>query len=100
MRELGIRQEPLTLLRGSGAELVDWVAAEECCGFGGLFSVKLPEVALGMADRKLSTLPPGQVDFLTSADGGCMLHLMGRMQNQNLNLPVRPLATVLWEAVG
>ena len=100
LRELGIRQEPLTLLRGSGAELVDWVAAEECCGFGGLFSVKLPEVALGMADRKLSTLPPGQIDFLTSADGGCMLRLMGRIQNQNLNLPVRPLATVLWEAVG
>jgi L-lactate dehydrogenase complex protein LldE len=100
LRELGIRQEPLTLLRGSGAELVDWVAAEECCGFGGLFSVKLPEVALGMADRKLSTLPLGQIDFLTSADGGCMLHLMGRIQNQNLNLPVRPLATVLWEAVG
>jgi L-lactate dehydrogenase complex protein LldE len=99
LRELGIKQEPLTLLRNAGAEVVDWAAAEECCGFGGLFSVKLPEVALSMADRKLSTLPPvGQVDLLTSTDGGCMLHLMGRMQNQNLNLPVRPLASVLWEA--
>lgn len=100
LRELGIKQEPLTLLRNAGAEIVDWVAAEECCGFGGLFSVKLPEVALGMADRKLSTLPSAQVDLLTSTDGGCVLHLMGRIQNQNLNLPVRPLASVLWEAVG
>jgi len=100
LRELGLKQEPLTLLRNAGAEIVDWTAAEECCGFGGLFSVKLPEVALGMADRKLSTLPNGQVDMLTSTDAGCMLHLMGRMQNQNLNLPVRPLASVLWEAVG
>ncbi|AWR87445.1 (Fe-S)-binding protein [Meiothermus taiwanensis] len=100
LRELGLKQEPLTLLRNAGAEVVDWAAAEECCGFGGLFSVKLPEVALGMADRKLSTLPNGQVDLLTSGDAGCMLHLMGRMQNQNLNLPVRPLASVLWEAVG
>lgn len=101
LRELGLKQEPLMLLRNAGAEIVDWAAAEECCGFGGLFSVKLPEVALGMADRKLSTLPPaGQVDLLTSTDAGCMLHLMGRMQKQNLGLPVRPLASVLWEAVG
>lgn len=101
LRELDLKQEPLTLLRNAGAEIVDWAAAEECCGFGGLFSVKLPEVALGMADRKLSTLPPsGQVDLLTSTDAGCMLHLLGRMQNQNLSLPVRPLASVLWEAVG
>ncbi|MBO1436750.1 (Fe-S)-binding protein [Meiothermus sp. CFH 77666] len=99
LRELGIKQEPLTLLRNAGAEIVDWAAAEECCGFGGLFSVKLPEVALSMADRKLSTLPPtSQIDFLTSADGGCMLHLSGRIENRGLGLPVRPLASVLWEA--
>lgn len=99
LRELGIKQEPLTLLRNAGAEIVDWAAAEECCGFGGLFSVKLPEVALSMADRKLSTLPPtGQIDFLTSADAGCMLHLSGRIVNRGLGLPVRPLASVLWEA--
>ncbi len=99
LRELGIKQEPLTLLRNAGAEIVDWAAAEECCGFGGLFSVKLPEVALSMADRKLSTLPPtSQIDFLTSADGGCMLHLSGRIEHRGLGLPVRPLASVLWEA--
>lgn len=99
LRELGIKQEPLVLLHGAGAEIVDWAAAEECCGFGGLFSVKLPEVALSMADRKLSTLPPAsQIDFLTSADGGCMLHLSGRVKNRKLNLPIKPLASVLWEA--
>lgn len=99
LRELGIKPEPLTLLRNAGAEIVDWAAAEECCGFGGLFSVKLPEVSLSMADRKLSTLPPAsQIDFLTSADGGCMLHLTGRIENRRLGLPVKPLASVLWEA--
>jgi L-lactate dehydrogenase complex protein LldE len=100
LRELGIKPEPLSLLRNAGAEIVEWAADEECCGFGGLFSVKLPEVALSMADHKLATLPPtSQVDFLTSADGGCMLHLSGRLENRKLNLPVKPLATVLWEAV-
>ncbi len=100
LRELGLRQEPLVLLQSAGAEIVDWPAAEECCGFGGLFSVKLPEVSLGMADRKLDTLPPaGQVDCLTSTDGGCLLHLAGRIQKRQLSLPIKPLASLLWEAV-
>ncbi|AEB12659.1 (Fe-S)-binding protein [Marinithermus hydrothermalis] len=96
LRELGLREEPLTLLRNAGAELVDWEAAEECCGFGGLFSVKLPEVSLAMADRKLDTLPAP--DLLTSADGGCLLHLAGRLEHRGRSVPVQPLASVLWEA--
>lgn len=96
LRELGIKDEPIALLRGAGAEIVDWEASMECCGFGGLFSVKLPEVSLSMADRKLQTLP--EIDFLTSADGGCMLHLSGRIENQKKHIAVRPLASVLWEA--
>lgn len=96
LRELGIKDEPLTLLANAGASLVPWEAAIECCGFGGLFSVKLPEVSLSMADRKLSTLP--EVDVLTSADGGCLLHLSGRIAHRRLNVAVKPLASVLWEA--
>lgn len=96
LRELGIESEPIQLLQNAGAEVVPWAAAQECCGFGGLFSVKLPEVSLAMADRKLDTLPP--VDYLTTADGGCMLHLAGRMQNRAMALPARPLASVLWQA--
>lgn len=76
LRELGVREEPLALLRGSGAEVVPWSSDEECCGFGGLFSAKLPEVSAGMADRKLGSLPP--VDVVTSSDGGCLLQLAGR----------------------
>jgi L-lactate dehydrogenase complex protein LldE len=96
LRELGVREEPLTLLTNAGAEILPWEAAEECCGFGGLFSVKLPEVSLAMADRKLSTLPEAQV--LTSTDAGCLLHLSGRMAKRGVNLRVAPLATLLWEA--
>ncbi|WP_117237379.1 (Fe-S)-binding protein [Thermus sediminis] len=96
LRELGVREEPLLLLRNAGAELLPWEAAEECCGFGGLFSVKLPEVSLAMADRKLATLPEAEV--LTSTDAGCLLHLSGRMARKGVNLRVAPLATLLWEA--
>ncbi len=98
LRELGLDGEPLTLLRSAGAELVPWEAARECCGFGGLFAVKLPEVSTSMADRKLDTLPgPGGLE-LVSADGGCLMHMAGRMEARGARMPVRHLASVLWEA--
>jgi len=96
LRELGVREEPLLLLRNAGAEVLPWEASEECCGFGGLFSVKLPEVSLAMADRKLATLPEAEV--LTSTDAGCLLHLAGRLHRKGKHLRVVPLATLLWEA--
>ena len=96
LRGLGVRHEPLRLLAGAGADLVHWPAAEECCGFGGTFSVKLPHVSAGMADRKLDTLPP--VDVLTSADPGCLLQLGGRAGHRGHAVAVRHLATVLLEA--
>ena len=96
LRELGVREEPLTLLEGSGALVVPWEAAEECCGFGGLFSTKLPVVSAAMADRKLDVLPA--VDVLTSADGGCLLQLGGRLSFRGMAVPVEPLASLLWRA--
>ncbi|HEX9887197.1 MAG TPA: (Fe-S)-binding protein [Longimicrobiales bacterium] len=95
LRGLGAGEEPVTLLEGAGAEVVPWDAAHECCGFGGLFSVKFPAVSVGMADRKLDALPP--VDALVSGDGGCLLHLGGRARRLGRDLPVRHLASVLWE---
>jgi L-lactate dehydrogenase complex protein LldE len=98
LRELGVRDQPVTLLREAGAEVVVWEAAEECCGFGGLFSVKQPEVSVAMADRKLDTLPA--VDCVTSADGGCLMQLAGRAENRAIGGPFRHLAHLLWEATG
>jgi L-lactate dehydrogenase complex protein LldE len=80
LRELGVRDEPVTLLRACGATVVPWGGDTECCGFGGLFSTKFPEVSSGMADRKLEALPP-DIDFVTSADGGCLLQLSGRARH-------------------
>lgn len=96
LRELGLREEPLALLRNSGATLVNWPADMECCGFGGVFAVKFPEVSAAMADRKLDSLPP--CDLLTSADPGCLLHLRGRIARRGMEIPVKHLAEVLWEA--
>jgi L-lactate dehydrogenase complex protein LldE len=96
LRELRVRQQPLQLLSTAGAEIVPWDMDEECCGFGGLFSVKVPEVSVAMADRKLETLP--SVEAVVSADGGCLLHLHGRSQRCGRQIDFRALASVLWEA--
>ena len=77
LRELGVHDEPLALLRACGAAVRSWDGDVECCGFGGLFSAKFPEVSAGMADRKLDALSE-DVDVVTSADGGCLLQLSGR----------------------
>jgi L-lactate dehydrogenase complex protein LldE len=101
LRELGVREEPLTLLRNAGAELLPWEAAQECCGFGGLFAVKHPEVSAAMADRKIDTIPQAsRPDVLTSADGGCLLQLAGRLKRRGMNLPARHLAEILLEAAN
>tara|TARA_B100001765_G_scaffold201133_1_gene154239 strand:+ start:233 stop:775 length:543 start_codon:yes stop_codon:yes gene_type:complete len=98
LRELGVRNQPISLLENCGAEVVTWGAGEECCGFGGLFSAKLPEVSAAMADRKIDTLP--DVDFVTSTDGGCLLQLSGRGNRRRLSVQFRHLASLLWEGIG
>ena len=98
LRELGVEEEPLMLLRNAGAEILPWEADRECCGFGGVFSVKLPHVSVAMADRKLDTLPADAAEVLVSTDAGCLLHLAGRMKRRGRTIPVRHLAELLWEA--
>jgi L-lactate dehydrogenase complex protein LldE len=97
-RELGIHHEPITLLEGSGAGVLPWKTGDECCGFGGLFSVKFPSVSAGMADHKLDTLP--EADLVTSTDGACLMQLSGRATHRGIQLPFRHLASVLWEAAS
>jgi L-lactate dehydrogenase complex protein LldE len=98
LRELRVEQEPLTLLRGAGAEVVSWETDRECCGFGGLFSTKMPEVSAAMADGKLDTLP--EVDVVTSADGGCLMQLGGRSTRRGSGPPFVHLASLLWQGVA
>jgi L-lactate dehydrogenase complex protein LldE len=96
LRELGVEDQPVRLLQSAGADVVPWEMDQECCGFGGLFSVKAPEVSVAMADRKLDTLP--DVGTVVSADGGCLLQLDGRARRRRKRVRFRPLASVLWEA--
>ena len=97
LRELRLEKEPAVLLEGAGADVVPWEAQEECCGFGGLFSVKMTGVSAAMADRKLDTLP--RVDWVVSGDAGCMMQLDGRSRVRGRSVEFVHLATALWRGV-
>lgn len=97
LRELGVEEEPVRLLQMCGAEVVPWEADRECCGFGGLFSAKMPEVSAAMADRKLDTLPA--VDAVTSTDGGCLMQMSTRAERRRTGPPFEHIATLLWQGV-
>jgi L-lactate dehydrogenase complex protein LldE len=95
LRELGLSREPRALLEGLGAELVEW-DAERCCGFGGTFAVRQPELSVAMADEKLRSLDGAQV--LCGADPSCLMHLRGRLRKVGSHVRVAHLAELLEEA--
>ena len=101
LREMGVKAEPRALLASVGdlslAEITD---PQTCCGFGGLFSVKYPEISERMADDKIADACATGADTLVGGDLGCLLHLKGRMARQGKTLSVRHAAEVLADMGG
>jgi L-lactate dehydrogenase complex protein LldE len=97
LRELRITDQPESLLAEAGADLVPQ-PPERCCGFGGTFSVKLPEVSTAMADDVLDTAVATGASRMIGCDASCLLHLRGRAERRGLDFEFRHLATVLDDA--
>jgi L-lactate dehydrogenase complex protein LldE len=93
LRELRIAEQPRDLLGRSGAEIVPLPRPDLCCGFGGTFSVRQPEISVSMADDKLAGA--SGVDALVTADPGCLVHLRGRAARTGVPVRVVHLATAL-----
>jgi len=98
LRELGIKDQPEQVLKETGADLRTHGATERCCGFGGLFSVKLPEVSTAMADDVLDAMVATGVDRVVGCDSSCLMQLRGRAERRRLPLEFRHLAGVVEEA--
>jgi L-lactate dehydrogenase complex protein LldE len=94
-RELGIVDQPETLLDATGADRRATTAQDRCCGFGGLFSVKLPEVSVAMADDVLDAAVATGAKRVVGCDASCLMHLEGRSGRRGLDLEFRHLAQVL-----
>jgi len=95
-REMGVIEEPRTLLASvEGLTIKELSDTQICCGFGGLFSVKYPEISERMADDKVADIVGSEAQTLVGGDLGCLLHLAGRMKREGKTVEVRHAAEVL-----
>ena len=96
LRELGLRDEPKALLRQvRDLKLVELEGAEVCCGFGGAFSAKMPELSGAMLEAKLKAAEAAGAAVLAATDCGCLMHLGGALNRRQSRLTVRHVAEIL-----
>jgi L-lactate dehydrogenase complex protein LldE len=78
LRELGVDRQPRALLKAvHGAEFVELPHTDECCGFGGVFSVEQPEISSAMLQRKIANLDSSQAPVVVACDAGCITNING-----------------------
>ncbi|MGH6980252.1 MAG: (Fe-S)-binding protein [Stellaceae bacterium] len=101
LRELGVRAQPRKLLRSvAGLSLKELPGAEVCCGFGGTFCVKYPDISEKMASDKIADAAATGADTLLAGDLGCLLNMAGKASRQGRSLRVRHVAEVLADMTG
>jgi L-lactate dehydrogenase complex protein LldE len=96
LRELGIKQQPRRLLQSvRGLELIELPGAEVCCGFGGTFCVKYPEISTRMVDDKAVEIAATGAELVLAGDLGCLMNIAGRLSRRGAEVEVRHVAEVL-----
>lgn len=83
-----------------GCEVIPFGDAEQCCGFGGAFSVTFPNISTAMGELKIDHIQAVSPDYVVSSDPGCILHLGGLINRQGRPLKVLHLAEVLAASLG
>jgi L-lactate dehydrogenase complex protein LldE len=101
LRELGVRDQPRALLgKVAGLELVEMQGSDVCCGFGGVFSAKYPEVSTALADEKLGNALATEAEYVVGVEGSCLMHLQGRINRQGLPINTLHIAELLARGMG
>lgn len=95
LRWLGVLDQPKKLLDDGGVARVDLDGEDECCGFGGLFSVKAPEVSTAMMDTKIERIEESGADVVVGADVSCLMHIGGGLKRRNSPIATKHIAEIL-----
>jgi L-lactate dehydrogenase complex protein LldE len=96
LRELHIRDAPRRLLASvKGLSLVELDESEVCCGFGGAFSVKYPDISTAILDSKVQDIAGTGAATVLSGDLGCLMHIAGRLARTRATIEARHVAEVL-----
>jgi L-lactate dehydrogenase complex protein LldE len=95
LRELGVKHQPRRLLADVGAKVVEMAEPEICCGFGGTFCVKYPEISGRMVADKVRDIGATHADTVLAGDLGCLLNIAGRLWREGMKIDARHVAEVL-----
>jgi L-lactate dehydrogenase complex protein LldE len=96
LRDLNLKNEPRRLIRNvHGAEFVELEHADACCGFGGTFAVKYPEISLAILDQKIEAIERANVQAVVSSDASCLMQIGGRLSRKGSKVRVMHLAELL-----
>ncbi len=96
LREMGIRAQPRKLLASvEGLALEEMHDRDVCCGFGGTFCVKYPDISDMIVGKKASNIAATGADTLLAGDLGCLMNMAGKLQREGLPVKVRHVAEVL-----
>ena len=82
-----------------GLEIVEFESQDECCGFGGTFSVVFPQISSEMGEAKVRAVAAAKPDIVVAADTSCLLHQRGIAQKLGINYPAKHAAQVFYEAM-
>ena len=101
LRELGVASEPRQLIdKVRGVELVEMQGSEECCGFGGAFSVKYADISGAILEDKLRHVAESGAEVLVASDSGCLMHMAGAMSRRDMPVRTMHLAELLAQDGG
>lgn len=96
LRELGVREQPRKLLRSvEGLTLKELPDANVCCGFGGTFCVKYPNISNVMVTKKAGRIAETGAETLLAGDLGCLMNMDGKLKRMDAKIAVRHVAEVL-----
>ena len=99
-RELGIDSQPKSLLDSlSQYERLDLFQSEVCCGFGGTFSVKYPDISGAMLSDKLDAIEASGADVVTACDSSCLMHIRGGLQKRGSAVRTAHIAELIAESI-
>lgn len=95
-RILGVKDAPRILLQNvKGIEFIELPSGEDCCGFGGTFSVKKPEISAEMVKEKSRHVSETGAEYLVGGDMGCLMNIGGRMQREGKNIKIIHISEIL-----
>jgi len=97
-RRLGVARQPRTLIQGiAGAELVEMAESNRCCGFGGTFSVKYPDISGAILSDKVDRILDTGADAVVGCDMSCLMNIGGMLSRRNSDIKALHIAQLLAE---